>query len=83
MTADQLANACRNDFLTNLRGILARRKLSAADFAAQIGMSPPQFSDLMRRRNYPTLLTICRISLVLDVPPHKLLAPAKKISSRA
>lgn len=68
----------RLDIKGRIRDILHEKGMTQRDLAAKMGISPAALSVIINPRNAPTLDTLQRIAMALDVEVAELLAPIAK-----
>ena len=69
-------------FGENLRGILARRKITQAELAGKLGVSQGTVCQWTHGRFYPSVQTLIRIAELLDVSLDELLIGRKQAGDR-
>jgi len=64
-------------FVDNIHYLMKKRGLTHTDVAEKLGQNRSWVSAILARSN-PTMQTVVKFALVLDVDPVKLLTPRRK-----
>ena len=77
-TNQNTENMERLDLKGRIRDILHEKGMTQRDLAAKMGISPAAISVAINPRNSPSLDTLQRIAMALDVEVAELFAPIAK-----